>query len=111
MSECQIVGNKLKSFFNDESQHSKWEEFRKLAKSDMENEECSKLLRRMELQDSNEEEDEMMEDLMEEDRMNLEAEKFEEVQGRKKQKRQIQWGPTQRVARPRRYLEDGKTVL
>lgn len=55
ISECQIVGNKLQSFFSDESQHSKWEEFRKLAKSEIANEECSQLLRRMELEYSDEE--------------------------------------------------------
>lgn len=84
MSECHIVGNKLQSLFNDESQQSKWEEFRKLAKSDIANEECSQLLRRMELQDSDEEEDEMMEDLISKDAVTIEAENFEKNQGRKK---------------------------
>lgn len=48
---------------------------------------------------------------MEQDKVDLEAEKFEENQGRKKQKRQVQWGPIQRIARPRRYHEDDKTIL
>lgn len=30
--ECKIVGSKLYSLINEESHHSKWEEFRKLAK-------------------------------------------------------------------------------
>jgi len=31
-SECKIVGNKLLSLLNEESHHSKWEEFRRMAK-------------------------------------------------------------------------------
>lgn len=64
-----------------------------MAKSNLANEECSQLLRRMELQDSDEEEDEVMEDLLEQDTATVEAENFEEKQGKKKQKRQVQWGP------------------
>lgn len=49
MLECHIVGNKFQSFLSDDDQKSKWEQFRKQVKSDIANEECSKLLRRMEL--------------------------------------------------------------
>jgi hypothetical protein len=101
VSDCQIVGNKLQSFLSEESHHSKWEEFRRMEKADTANEECSQLLRRMELQDSDE--DVCNEDLIGKDDVEIEATHFEEVQGRKKQKRQIQWGPVQRVARPRRF--------
>jgi hypothetical protein len=52
-----------------------------------------------------------MEDLMSEDTVKIEAEIYEETHGRKMQKRQIQWGPVQRVARPRRYPKDGKTMM
>jgi hypothetical protein len=45
------------------------------------------------------------------DKVELEAAQFEENHGRRKQKRQIQWGSVQRVARPRRYPEDGKTMM
>jgi hypothetical protein len=76
MSECNMVGHKLKSFFTDESQHSKWEEFRRLAKAKMANEECFQLLRRMELQESNAEEDEVMEDIPKQDDVHTEAEIF-----------------------------------
>lgn len=56
LSNCHIVGNKFYSLINEESQHTKWEEFRRLAKMDG-NEECSMLLQRMELEDSDEESD------------------------------------------------------
>jgi hypothetical protein len=107
MSDCQIVGNKFQSFLSKEYHHSKWEEFRKMAKADSTNEECSQLLRRMELEDSDGE-DVYMEDPNDKDVVEIVAAHFEEVQDRKKQKRQVQWGPIQRVARPRRYPEDGK---
>lgn len=106
-----IVGNKFKKLVEDESNHSRWEEFRKMARSEATNEECSQLLRRMELQDSDEviEDDADMEftqDVGEE-----EAFQFEIRHDKKKQKRQPQWGPVQRMTRPRRYPEDGKTIL
>ena len=53
--DCAIVGDKWKSLLEDESHHSKWEELRRLAKTGSDHEECSQLLRRMELQDSKEE--------------------------------------------------------
>jgi hypothetical protein len=40
------VGNKFYSLINVESHHSKWEEFRKLAKKNSATEECSFLLKR-----------------------------------------------------------------
>lgn len=54
-SDCHIVGNKLQSFLEDESQHSRWDEFIRLAKASSSHEECSQLLRKMERQDSDEE--------------------------------------------------------
>jgi hypothetical protein len=51
-SDCQIVGNKFYQLISEESHHSKREEFRRLALSDNMNEECSNLLRRMKLEDS-----------------------------------------------------------
>lgn len=111
LSECQIVGNKLKSFFSDESQHSKWEEFRSMAKTEMANEECSQRLKRMELQESDEEEDVTMDELPNQDGVVRKVEMFEEIHETKKQKRQIQWGPMQRMERPRRHPVDGKTML
>lgn len=110
-SDCYIVGNKFTKLIEDESTHSKWEEFRKMAKSESANEECSQLLRRMELQDSDEEEEYMLEDEVSEDNVEAETNHFEETNVKKKQKRQMQWGPVQRVPRQRRYPEDGKTVM
>lgn len=110
-SDCNIVGNKMKSLSTDDSQHSKWEEFRQMARNDIANEECSQLLRRMELQDSDEDEDKMMEDTISKDEVEIKVTQIEENLGRKKQKRQIQWGPVQRMARPRRFPEDGKIVM
>jgi hypothetical protein len=52
LSKCQDVSNKFYQMLNDESNHSKWEEFRKRAQSESMNEECANLLRRMELEDS-----------------------------------------------------------
>jgi hypothetical protein len=54
-SDCHVVGNKWPSLVEDESNHSKWEEFRRMAKMDSSHDECSQLLRKMELQDSDEE--------------------------------------------------------
>lgn len=118
-SDCHIVGNKLHSFMLDESHKAKWEEFRKLAKSDTANEECSQLLRRMELQDSDEEEESLTDDFflpMKEsdtatDKLEMEMDRFEETLDKKKPKRQKNWGPTLRMPRTRRFMEDGKTVL
>jgi hypothetical protein len=103
----------------DESHHSKWEEFRRLAKIGSDHDECSQLLRRMELQDSKEEDE--LGELGQETQMTLEdanmgtAEEFEakryEERIYKKQKRKNTWGPIQRMPRPRRYPEDGKTVM
>jgi len=54
-SDCKIVGNKWQTLMDDECNHSKWEEFRRMAKAGSSHEECSLLLRRMELQDSDDE--------------------------------------------------------
>lgn len=110
-SDCYIVGNKFKSLVEDKSNHSRWEEFRRMAKSETANEECSQLLRRMELQDSDEEIDDIAKDTSMQDVVEEEAKQFEVMHQRKKQKRQPQWGPVQRTPRPRRYLEDGKTIM
>lgn len=110
-SDCYIVGNKLKSLVEDESNHSRWEDFRRMARSETANEECSQLLRRMELQDSDEELDDIVENEAVQDVVEEEANQFEVLHERKKQKRQPQWGPIQRMPRPRRYPEDGKTVM
>jgi hypothetical protein len=55
-SDCFIVGNKFHSLLFDESHHSKWEEFRNLAREGF-SDECSRLLKKMELEDSDEEYD------------------------------------------------------
>ena len=49
-SDCHIVGKKFYNLINEESHHSKWEEFRNLAREGI-TEECSMLLK-MELEDS-----------------------------------------------------------
>lgn len=110
-SDCNIVGNKMKSLFTDESQHSKWEEFRQMARIETANEECSQLLRRMELEDSEDDGNEIMADIISKEEIEKEATQIEENLGRKKQKKQIQWGPVQRIARPRRHPKDGKTMM
>ncbi|CAD6266936.1 unnamed protein product [Miscanthus lutarioriparius] len=51
-TECPVVGNKFFQPISEESHHSKWEEFRKMAQSDNMIQDCSILLRRMELEDS-----------------------------------------------------------
>lgn len=51
-SDCHVVKNKLCSLINDESHHSKWKEFRNLAKEGISNE-CSRLLKKMETQMKN----------------------------------------------------------
>ena len=50
-------------------------------------------------------------ELMQEDTIQMEAALIEDQQETKKQKRKTQWGPTQRIPRPRRYPEDGKTMM
>ena len=89
-----------------------------MAKNGSSHEECSQLLLKMELQDSDEEiEDQDQEMVSLEDAemgdssIQEMAALYEEHQDQKKQKRKTQWGPTQRVPRPRRYPEDGKTVM
>jgi hypothetical protein len=110
---------------NEESHHSKWEEFRRIAKQDIATEECSSLLSRMELEISEEEieasdtekmdEDEDLSSLQEEGftqtELNKEALIIEEQLINKNQKRKNKWGPTLRFPRPRRYPEDGCTML
>jgi hypothetical protein len=85
-SDCNIVGNKIKSLFTDESQHSKWKEFRQTARIETANEECSQLLRRMELEDSEDDGDEIMADIISKEEIEKEATQIEENLGRKKQK-------------------------
>ena len=57
-SQCKVVENNRQSLY-DESPHFKWEAFRRLAKTGSSTEECSILLRRMELEESHKEEEEM----------------------------------------------------
>jgi hypothetical protein len=49
-SDCLIIANKFLSLINEESHHSKWEEFRRMAREGV-SKECSILLKRMELED------------------------------------------------------------
>lgn len=63
-SDCYIVGNKFNSLLSDESHHSRWIEFRNLASEGVSNE-CSRLLQRMELEDSDEEFDLLDEEIQE----------------------------------------------
>ena len=115
-SDCKIVGNKLLSLLNEKSHHSKWGEFRRMAKQDIATKECSSLLRRMELEVSEEEveasdtehmdEDEELSSLQEEGfiqtELNREALIIEDQLINKNQKRKNKWGPTLRFPRPRR---------
>lgn len=124
-SECHIVGNKFYSLINDESHHSKWEEFRKLAMNGTTTEECSDLLKRLELEASDEEleigDDETMTeqeesyslgDLTQADpTVEEKSEVMKEKENQNKQKRKNKWGPNLRMPRPRRYLESGQTVM
>lgn len=63
-SNCQIVGRKLLGTMDEESRHSRWEEFRKFASKDTTTEECSTLLKRMELEASDDEEMINVDDMM-----------------------------------------------
>lgn len=90
--DCQIVGNKWQSFVEDELNHSKWEEFRRLAKMDSSHEECSQLLRKIELQNSEGDMEDQdlcsLEDAtLEEDDAQSKANVFEVQQDKKKKKR------------------------
>jgi hypothetical protein len=134
-----LWGSKFYQLISEESHHSKREEFRRLALSDNMNE-CSNLLRRMELEDSDSEV-ESVKSVVDQDEAVLslgemismkgvaQAEIVHDGEGirgklvsrgtvaladddtaaKKMQKRK--WGPTQRVDRSRRVLEDGKTML
>lgn len=123
-SKCKTIGHKLLSLINDESQQSKWKEFRRTAK-EVVSEECTQLLQRMELEDSDDDYD-LLDDMNEEvDEMtegvpldNLEVSKSfansidtKGVMDRQLQKRKQKWGPIERVPRPRRGKEDGKTMM
>jgi hypothetical protein len=104
MTDCNIVGNKLFSLIDNESQHSKWEEFRNLAKKDV-NEECSTLLQRMELEDSDEEPADQDDEIgvsLSEARILPKASDDEilaEERLMKNQKRKPRWGPIERTCR------------
>lgn len=63
-SDYYIVGNKFHSLINDVSHHSIWEEFRNLAREGV-SDECSRLLKKIELEDSDEEYD-LLDDGMDE---------------------------------------------
>jgi len=52
-----MVGDKFYKLIYDESNHSKWEEFRRMAQSEGMGEECANLLRRMELEESDAEDE------------------------------------------------------
>lgn len=139
--EPELVGNKFYQLINEESTHSKWEEFRQLALSDNINEECSDLLKRMELEDSDSEvESDQSVVILEEDgfslgdlvqlnsstqtktaqdeegfRGELESQKMvdqpEGVLVEVKKLQKRKWGPIQRMDRPRRVPEDVRTML
>jgi hypothetical protein len=115
-SDSHVVGNKFYSLIEEESNHSKWEEFRNLAKQGAATEECANLLKRMELEVS-EDEEELMEDgdvfsLEESGILPRQIEEWEDRiidkdTTKKNQKRKTGLGPIPRAARPR----DGRTML
>ena len=125
-SDCHIVGNKFYNLINEESHHSKWEEFRNLAREGI-TEECSMLLKKMELEDSDEEYD-LLDDVMDEgvqqeaavslgdlgllnNKEDALPGKVSDEENKKQQKRKPRWGPVERFPRPRRGQEDGRTML
>lgn len=77
----------MKRLMEDEYIHSKWEEWRQILKSENAGEECSQLLRRMELQEYDDEMEMLPEDMMETDRVEIVADQSEDIQARKKQKK------------------------
>lgn len=111
--EDDYVDNKILKLFKDPSQHSKWEEFRALAQKESMPTECLTLLQRMELEDSEGDEDEPvgLEGLSMQE-MEKAGKMLDQVIGKdRKPKRKQQWGPTLRIPRPRRHSEDGKTMM
>lgn len=90
-----------------------------MAKKDV-NDDCSILLQRMELEGSDEEPEDQEDDvglsLGEAGVLPRATEKDAEVERvedgiMKNQKRKPKWGPVERIPRPRRFQEDGKTAL
>ncbi|XP_021302584.1 uncharacterized protein LOC110430052 [Sorghum bicolor] len=97
---------------------SRWEEFRKFVSRDADTEECSNLLKRMELEALDDEDktlnDEDMISLEESGllrNIDLEGNRDQDEVGKKAQKRKTGWGPILRIPRPRRVPDDGRTVL
>lgn len=95
-----------------------------MAKQDSATEECSSLLRRMELEVSEEEVDPRdTENMGNAEDMNILEEEVHQTDHEKElfimedqilnknQKRETKWGPTLRIPRPRRGPDDGKTML
>lgn len=95
-----------------------------MAKQDSATEECSSLLRRMELEVSEEEVDPRdTENMGNAEDMNILEEEVHQTDHEKElfimedqilnknQKRKTKWGPTLRIPRPRRGPDDGKTML
>ncbi|KAG2662135.1 uncharacterized protein LOC120644440 [Panicum virgatum] len=120
-SDCSKGGQKQKRIADDSDPHSGWENLMKLAENGSTDAECSFFLRSMELEDSDEEE---MEAVIEEtfladagvsnnDQMvtsdpEIEVEVPKEAPVPKKKK--TNWGPIQRIDRPRRFPDDGRTI-
>lgn len=117
-SDCYKIEKKNKIMEEDSSQKSKWEEFRKM-RSEFDTAECSYFLRTMQLEDSDDEEEVMNEEEM----LSLKGTGiFEEMvvdhqeeQPMKDKKEQIpkknKWGSVLRTSRPRRFPEDGRTII
>lgn len=114
MSECHIVGNKMLNLVKEESQQLEWLDIRKLANMDGNKDECTSLLQRMELEDSDEESDLLDDDegvSLEEAGLLPKTTVGPDDETKKSQKRKTKWGPMERFPRPRRHEDDGKTVL
>lgn len=140
-SECPVVGSKFYQLTNEESHHTKWEEFRKMAQS-ANSEDCSILLRKMELDDS-ESDNESAKSILAQDEevlslgdllpsdVNARIVGFQAmVVPRSKPRGEMgdvrpdanpatseaklhrrKWGPMLMMDRPRRVPEDGRTML
>jgi hypothetical protein len=123
ISDCSIGVNKFYKLIEEESNHSKWVEFRKLAQKDSATEECSTLLERMELEVSEDEEEIVVEEEEEEvfslEESGILPKKIEKIEdkfsgnggAKKNQKRKTGWGPILRAPRPRRVPEDGRSMM
>ena len=117
-----LLESALKMKESEATQQSRWEVFKEVNFQDLTTAQCVDLLREMELAESedegsvNEEEHDVFSvEVIDTTRRNLLEDFMKYVESQQKKKEpelpSVKWGPTLRMERPRRHVEDGRTIL